>query len=291
MAICLKSRIGRHRGACSKRLRHRLLAARANHVRWFDPTVGRWLSEDPSGLGPDSNPYRYCENARGDGTDPSGKAISFPTQADADAFVKALGLTSPTVVQGSGCVLVLANPADRKKLFAYADEHFSEVFKTEVGTDAWKAVAAKRNLFIVNSGVIPSLGDSGVTSEGNGTELVTSDVAQLSPIIKKNATTDTVIDIGGEGRNPEAINININVKTSTTPPKDQNIPSLIVRLGDNAPLDFKNCSVTKVIMQGTPISNATAKEIARVIKKDGTILLENPEVYAKQAHPRVWAAL
>ena len=46
--------------------------ARANQVRWFDPTVGRWLSEDPSGLGPDADPYRYCGNEPTNGADPSG---------------------------------------------------------------------------------------------------------------------------------------------------------------------------------------------------------------------------
>jgi len=44
--------------------------ARSNHVRWFDPTVGRWLSEDPAAA--DENLYRYCGNAPTDGTDPSG---------------------------------------------------------------------------------------------------------------------------------------------------------------------------------------------------------------------------
>ena len=41
-------------------------------VRWYDPASQRWLSQDPSGLGPDSNPYRYCGNGPTDGTDPSG---------------------------------------------------------------------------------------------------------------------------------------------------------------------------------------------------------------------------
>ena len=34
--------------------------ARSNYVRWFDPTVGRWLTEDPTAA--DTNLYRYCEN-------------------------------------------------------------------------------------------------------------------------------------------------------------------------------------------------------------------------------------
>jgi len=45
-----------------------------NLDRWYDPSVGKWLSEDPSGLAPDSNPYRYCGNGPTDGTDPSGMA-------------------------------------------------------------------------------------------------------------------------------------------------------------------------------------------------------------------------
>ena len=44
--------------------------ARSSHVRWYDPTVGRWLSEDPAAA--DENLYRYCGNAPTDGIDPSG---------------------------------------------------------------------------------------------------------------------------------------------------------------------------------------------------------------------------
>jgi hypothetical protein len=48
---------------------------RPTHVRWYDPTVGRWLTEDPAEA--DVNLYRYCGNAPTDGTDPSGRAY-FP---------------------------------------------------------------------------------------------------------------------------------------------------------------------------------------------------------------------
>jgi RHS repeat-associated protein len=40
--------------------------------RYYNPTAGRFLSEDPSGLGPDINPYRYVGNDPTNGTDPSG---------------------------------------------------------------------------------------------------------------------------------------------------------------------------------------------------------------------------
>ena len=43
-----------------------------NLNRWYNASLGRWESPDPMGLGPDSNPYRYCGNGPTDGTDPSG---------------------------------------------------------------------------------------------------------------------------------------------------------------------------------------------------------------------------
>ena len=57
-----------------------------NGKRWYDPGVGTWLSEDPSGLGPDVNPYRYCGNSPTNGTDPSGE---FPyDHADDSASIR-----------------------------------------------------------------------------------------------------------------------------------------------------------------------------------------------------------
>ena len=41
-------------------------------VRWYDPATQRWLTQDPDGLGPDANPYRYCGNGPTDWVDPSG---------------------------------------------------------------------------------------------------------------------------------------------------------------------------------------------------------------------------
>ena len=44
-----------------------------NGKRWYDPGAATWLRQDPSGLGPDVNPYRYCGNSPTNGTDPSGE--------------------------------------------------------------------------------------------------------------------------------------------------------------------------------------------------------------------------
>jgi hypothetical protein len=38
----------------------------------YDPSVGRWLEEDPLGLEPDSNPHRYVDNGPTNSTDPTG---------------------------------------------------------------------------------------------------------------------------------------------------------------------------------------------------------------------------
>ena len=43
-----------------------------NLNRWYDSNTGRWLSQDPLGLRPDANPYRYVGNARTSATDPRG---------------------------------------------------------------------------------------------------------------------------------------------------------------------------------------------------------------------------
>ena len=42
----------------------------ANRV--YDPSTGRWYSQDPLGLTPDSNPYRYVGNGPTNATDPTG---------------------------------------------------------------------------------------------------------------------------------------------------------------------------------------------------------------------------
>lgn len=40
--------------------------------RWYNAATQRWMSQDPSGLTPDCNPYRYVENTPTNYTDPSG---------------------------------------------------------------------------------------------------------------------------------------------------------------------------------------------------------------------------
>jgi RHS repeat-associated protein len=47
-----------------------------NWNRWYDPKIGKWLTEDPLGLGPDTNDERYVGNDPVDLTDATGLFVS-----------------------------------------------------------------------------------------------------------------------------------------------------------------------------------------------------------------------
>ncbi len=54
-----------------------------NLNRWYDPTIGRWISKDPIGFAAgDSNLYRYVGNSPTNATDPSGEVVVFPYPID-----------------------------------------------------------------------------------------------------------------------------------------------------------------------------------------------------------------
>jgi len=82
-----------------------------NQSRWYDPTVGRWLSEDPSGLGPDSNPYRYCDNGPTDRTDAEGLA-TYPTGTAVPLAPKSWSYKIAVAGEDVGVVKISAAPPE-----------------------------------------------------------------------------------------------------------------------------------------------------------------------------------
>ena len=69
-------------------------------ARWYDPQIGRFVSEDPMGLAGGMNPYAYAANSPLNFTDPSGMAAVAVVQMDYDDIVDILerlgaGLMSP----------------------------------------------------------------------------------------------------------------------------------------------------------------------------------------------------
>ncbi len=60
-----------------------------NRARYYDPTTGRWTSEDPLGLAAgDDNLYRYVNNDPTNASDPSGLVIK--TQCRIDDYLKTI---------------------------------------------------------------------------------------------------------------------------------------------------------------------------------------------------------
>ena len=51
-------------------------------ARWYDPNIGRFVSEDPLGLQGGVNPYVFANNDPIDGSDPSGMMIGFGDDGD-----------------------------------------------------------------------------------------------------------------------------------------------------------------------------------------------------------------
>jgi RHS repeat-associated protein len=73
-----------------------------NLNRWYNPEAQRWMSQDPLGLGPDSDPYRYCGNNPTNHTDSSGEVWYNPFTWIPDFFWPNTG--QPGGVEGPGSV-------------------------------------------------------------------------------------------------------------------------------------------------------------------------------------------
>ena len=87
-------------------------------VRWYDPASQRWLTQDPSGLGPDSNPYRYVGNMPTEATDPTGLGSSKSTKDEPNIVSNIV----PRLQKGKGCYwLVIA--VNRCTAFANGSGH------------------------------------------------------------------------------------------------------------------------------------------------------------------------
>jgi hypothetical protein len=105
---------------------------------------------------------------------------------------------------------------------------------------------------------------------------------QLKPIEGK-----LHIDIGGEGRYPEAYNLNPSSKGTVPPWTNKDIPNHVCGVGESIPVP--SGTVDYITLEGVPMSPAMISEIARVIKKTGHIRLLNPKAVrdARRWHRQV----
>ncbi|QDU39355.1 hypothetical protein Mal4_36970 [Maioricimonas rarisocia] len=90
------------------------------------------------------------------------------------------------------------------------------------------------------------------------------------------------IDIGGEGRNSEAWNINVSRVKTVGPEAGSPIERLIQARGDALP--FGDGSVREVIVERTPFSRAVAFEVARVLAPGGRVRLRHVQIPGRDRH-------
>ena len=82
-----------------------------------------------------------------------------------------------------------------------------------------------------------------------------------------------VLDVGGEGRNTAAWNLNPSRVRTFGPQRGQPIPRLIQGRGEAIPL--ADGSVDLLIVERTPLRPATLAEILRVSRSTATIVLRH----------------
>lgn len=98
------------------------------------------------------------------------------------------------------------------------------------------------------------------------------------------------LDVGGEGRYPEAWNLNPSAVKTLGPNRGQPIQRRIAGRAEAIPLPDN--SVLKVIVERTPLRAASLHEIARVIANGGIIILRHarhpyydPHLLARELFP------
>ena len=92
----------------------------------------------------------------------------------------------------------------------------------------------------------------------------------------------TVLDIGGEGRHPEAWNLNPRRHKTFGPQRGELIPRWIEGRGERIPLP--DATVNVVIVERTPLVPATLAEIARVASPTARIILRHVVVHHLDPH-------
>jgi ubiquinone/menaquinone biosynthesis C-methylase UbiE len=92
----------------------------------------------------------------------------------------------------------------------------------------------------------------------------------------------TILDIGGEGRHPEAWNLNPRRHKTFGPERGQLIPRWIEGRGERIPLPDR--SVDVLIVERTPLLPATLVEIARVASPTARIILRHVPAHHLDPH-------
>ena len=91
--------------------------------------------------------------------------------------------------------------------------------------------------------------------------------------LQRETRLEFVLDVGGEGRHPEAWNLNPSAVRTVGPHRGQPIPRHLSGRADNIPCPDQ--SVDRLIAERTPLRQPALREIARVISPSGMIILRH----------------
>jgi len=249
-------------------------------ARYYHAQLGRFISRDPSGFVDGMSLYRgYFVPG---GMDPLGlQGILFPDRKSANLFADELknkGAKHVRLYQTiahdiikqrdqevcvrKSSVFVYTDFRDTNAIFEFADEKLPPKTKN-----------SERNRFLLNVGILPNIHkgeyfDGGIFSNDESPVAYhITDPIRVSNLIER--PPNLIIDIGGEGRIDDAININVQDKTSTTFPAGRPIPRLF-QVSQGETLPFPKGSVSKAVSQGSPFYFPPyPKEIPRILAPEG----------------------
>ena len=91
-----------------------------------------------------------------------------------------------------------------------------------------------------------------------------------------------ILDIGGEGRNDGAWNLNPRTHKTVGRARGEPIPRLIQGRGESIPLADQ--SVDVVIVERTPLRSATLAEIRRVARPTAQVILRHAQAHQRDPH-------
>jgi hypothetical protein len=92
------------------------------------------------------------------------------------------------------------------------------------------------------------------------------------------------LDVGGEGRHPQAWNLNPRATKTVGPDAGQPIPNLIVGRAEAIPLP--DGSVENIVVERTPLRDQSLKEIARVAAPSARVVLRHARPPWSDPHQR-----
>ena len=92
-------------------------------------------------------------------------------------------------------------------------------------------------------------------------------------VTKNQQPREFVLDVGGEGRHPQAWNLNPSPVKTLGNQRGQPIPRHLYARADAIPLADR--SVDRLIVERTPLRAAACRDIARVIASPGVVVLRH----------------